>query len=48
MVIQEQENEIWLGSGLAIGKSKTHAAGGRARAATSGNAQATTNLSQAA
>jgi hypothetical protein len=30
MVIQEQENEIWLGSGPAIGKSKTHAAGGRA------------------
>jgi hypothetical protein len=26
MVIQEQEKEIWLGSGLAIGKSKTHAA----------------------
>jgi hypothetical protein len=30
MVIQEQENEIWPGSGPVIGKSKTHTTGGRA------------------
>jgi hypothetical protein len=48
VVIQEQEDEIWPDSGLAMGQSKTHAAGGSSRASTGSSTQAATNLSRRA